>query len=366
MREQFLDGRLPLAGEARLWGLVTAEILGLLLAGVVAAVAEPRVPEILLNEVHLPEVDAGKARSLQIDFGRALVDGVVYTASIEAPGRKDSQLKLGLYDPGEPLRIYPRARVRPGELLFLKARAKLCCPGMDRRVKIRLEPSRALSSKREPVLPVVLPVSIVVRERSQACRGQRLSLALSATLSGTLALYVHGMLANSFFLSRRRLALRLKPYRWDGRQHVKELEPRDIQQMLDRDLRVWRRVRNWLRSNPLAFGLPGRAYYETVELVLAPQPGGSQLILRPHANFYRDLEENPGLGRGSLFITAQGDCLFGVAQNRRFSNLIRKKSAGREGEQKDGKVDLGREELFVYRTDFGRQPSPGRSGWEVS
>lgn len=361
-----MHAQFPLPGSTWLRRLATAGVLWLAAFAQEAAALKVPDKEIRLARVALPALAAGSLQNHRIAVGDLLVGGVVYTARLEETEWEEGRLKLGFFgpSPAEPRDLAPEVRVRRGDELLLRVMAGACCSGIRPETRIRLEPDARSDSRGEPVLPIVLPVSIQVEKQFDKCEDRRIRSTLQATLAGTIALYLHSMFANSRFLKRRRIASRLKPLTWDGRRHVQEKQPLDIEQMIRRDLRFWRRAWNWLRANPLSFGLPGRAYYETVEIVLASQENASQLILQPHGDLYESLGKDSSPGKGRLFLTARGERIFGVPDNNRLSGLLRMKFVGRERMQGDGRIDLEREEKLLYLARSGRQ-SVGRSGWEI-
>jgi hypothetical protein len=311
--------------------------------------------EIKLKTVHL---EAGGLRNYEIPVGLALAEGVDYEAKLE-DGRKGGQPEFGFFNPsaaGEPLTGLPAIEVRRGETLHLRAIANRCSPALKGEARILVAPEGPRPAQR-----VVLVLPFQVDGGVEECKQRKRSLVGHAALFGTFLFYLHGMFANSHFLSKQRLALRLKPLLWDGKKYVDDTQTMDVQQMVERELRFSRRAWNWLRANPLAFGLPGRAFYETAQLTLDRRRDGSGLILVPHRNFYRLLDRRPERGIGGIFATAWGELtLFGVSQGYAFSGLELKRLKQERREQEPKRIDLRRGDRLLYSLR-----SDGRVGWEM-
>lgn len=313
--------------------------------------------EIKLETVQL---EAGGLGNYEIPVGPALAEGVVYKARLEDVPEGE-QPEFGFFSPsaaGEPLEGLPAVKIRRGETLHLRAIADRCSPTLVGERRIFVEPQGSRPARR-----VVLVLPFHIEGGVEECKQRTRSMVVHAALFGAFLFYLHGMFANSHFLPKQRLALRLKPLLWDGRsrKYVDDTQTLDVQQMVERELRFSRRAWNWLRANPLAFGLPGRAFYETAQLTLERRRDGSGLILVPHRNFYRLLDRRPERGSGGIFATAWGELtFFGVSQGYTVSGLELKRLKQERREQEPKRIDLRRGDRLLYSPR-----SDGRVGWEL-
>jgi hypothetical protein len=72
------------------------------------------------------------------------------------------------------------------------------------------------------------------------------------------------------------------------------------------------RILTWLKANPLRFGLPGRAYHETVEVFLRSHRdvAHSSLALLAEPELQARMAREPETFSGRLFATALGGVTF--------------------------------------------------------
>jgi len=290
--------------------------LASLISAAGAAAAPPPGNAILLEPVRI-ELAAGEARNVEIDLGGALEPGFLYKAELPSTEISRDAVTMGFMVPGEPGSSAPLegervALARRGSSLGLRVLAGRCCGGTVRR-KVELLPPPGSRTAKGPVWPVHLPVEIVVNPDSGACRRDWMS-PLRGLVWGLLLVFAVGLKEQSHFLSRKELARRLEALRLDEMGDVRKWKT-DLLALVEQELTPWRRTWNWLRSNPLVIGLPGRSYYETVELHL--QPGKrfprSRLILCPERELHRRVEKHPERGEGRLFASAwKGLSLFTV------------------------------------------------------
>ncbi len=206
----------------------------------------------------------------------------------------------------------PRAGGGP---LRLTARAGSCCPGGSYATELGLMPAdlAGYAKGAEPPAPLVVPVRVeVTRAGFLACWGPRILLALAALALVALVVYILSMFRHSRFLSPERVAEKLVPLAWMASGGTVEQsnwrEP--VLQMVRREMRWPARVRTWLKANPLAFGLKGGAYRETLELTLQPQRDNSTANLVPRRNFPELLKRDADGFRGQLFAVAHGSVSF--------------------------------------------------------
>lgn len=302
---------------------------GLLLALPPAVAALPSGSAILLKPLRI-ELPAGEARSVEVDLGKALAGSFLYKAELPEMEISRDAVVLGFMEPARsdsrddaPLEGERVALARRGSRLGLRIVAGRCCTGVERRL-IELLPPPGSRTRLGPVWPVQVPVEIVVHPDSRACHRDWMSLAVGL-VGGLAILYSYGMALQSHFLSPKDLARRIEALRWDETGDLRGHSAGDVQALVERELVLWRRAWNWLCANPLVFGLPGRAYHETVELHL--QPGrdihASRLILCPTRELHRDLEKYPERAEGRLFATAlSGTRFFAVPLRGRVGALV--------------------------------------------
>jgi hypothetical protein len=294
-----------------------------------------------------------------------LEPGVVYRASLppETPGR--DVVTLGFLNGaperprpgGTPLEGLREGVARQDRGLDLRITAGRCCEGpVDRTVRL-LPQGRAGR-------PVELPLTIVVQPDAWACRRGLQSL-LVGLLGGLLTVYAYGMVVQSHFLSPRDLASRLEALLWDESGELKEHSPHDVAALVQGHLTPWRRAWAWLRANPLAFGLPGGAYHETVELDLQPRRDvfKSSLTLVPERAFHRRMEEQPGRAEGRLFATALGGTrFFAVPLRGRVGRLVLERLRDRDHPRQV--VWLEPRETLLREVGPGEARS-GVAGWQI-
>jgi hypothetical protein len=281
---------------------------GLLLA-LPPAAAQPSLGAIVLKPLRI-ELPAGEARSVEVDLGDALAGGFLYKAELPEMEISRDAVTLGFVElresksrrDGTPLEGERVALARRGSPLGIRVVAGQCCTGVQRRLVELLPPPGSRTSK-GPAWPVRLPVEIVVRPDEWACRRSWLPLA-AGLVGGLLGIYILGMKEQSHFLIRQELARRLDALRLDKTGGAQTSKAGDMLRLVKQELTFWRRAWNWLKANPLIIGLPGRAYYETVELHLEPGRNlhRSRLILCPA----RELHQDKDLKRieGKLFASA--------------------------------------------------------------
>ena len=331
-----------------------------------AAAAPSSGSAILLKPVRI-ELGAGEARTVEVDLGGAFAAGFLYKAELPEAEISRDAVTLGFVDPGAPER--PRrggaplegervALARRGSPLGLRVVAGRCSAGTKSR-PVDLLPPPGSRTGEGPVWPVHLPVEIAVRPDPGACGRDWMSLLVG--LAGGLAtLYAYGMVLQSHFLFPGDLARRIEALRWDETGDLREHSAGDVMALVKRELTPWRRAWNWLRANPLIFGLPGQAYHETVELHL--QPGRdihqSRLILCPVRELHRELEKHPDRAEGKLFATALGGTrFFSVPLRGRVGALI----LDRPGEISRELVWLRKDERLLRNTD----EKEGFAGWKL-
>lgn len=346
-----------------------ARVIGflVLVSGTAAGAAAPGEPAITGRVTIV--LGAGVAQSHRIDLGSALSAGVVYTAELSEHTWSDGTIELGLRDlspGGDGLETVPRAEIRRHQPVHLVAIARRCAAAATYGSELRLVPKAAGALLTSP--PVAVPLTVTVRGSADPCRGESVAAVLRASLAGTLVFFLHSLVVSSHFLSRRELALRLRPLRREGPRNAPVLAAADVELMIAHELRLWRRALAWLRANPLRFALPGRAYYEAAELHLAAQEDASSLALQPHPDLYRALDTHPERGAGRLFVSARGGIrFFGVPQAGRLGGLSSRTPLAKVAKDVLRRVELRPGDRLYHdleNRDPRRRPEPGRTGWE--
>jgi hypothetical protein len=127
-------------------------------------------------------------------------------------------------------------------------------------------------------------------------------------------LYLVNMFRNTRWLKPVRVAEKLVPLAWTahgGTAPLKDHKAR-VLELVKGSLPWPRRIAAWLRANPLAFGLPGRAYRETLELILQPHRDVSRsaAVLVPRRGFQEAIGRDPAAFTGRLFAVAEGNVSF--------------------------------------------------------
>jgi len=261
------------------------------------------------------ELVGGQAREVRVPVGgnrtRALVADALLAPPKEARRWPDEGLLLGFADEdgsdvqrqpdGEPayrLRADLGSAAEPGALRLL-ARADTCCPG------------GSFESELVVVAPGCDPIRIpatvqVTSAGTWACWGPLVLKVIGGLLLLLLLLYLVNMFRNSRFISRKDLEARLLPLRWDANGQPEEVRRQKaaVAGVVRRGLRLDRRAVNWLKANPLVFGLPGGGYTETVELRLKASRRAEQSSLRliPKRDHRKRLEAAPKKGQGRVFF----------------------------------------------------------------
>ncbi len=320
------------------------------------------------------ELAAGEIQNHRFDLSAALRPGVSYRADLAQRRWWDREVELGFISPSpaaDPLATATSAVVRRGEPVRLRVVTRRCSPSRAVATALRLRP--LAGTGRHPSPPsVVVPISVTTQGDEDECRRAGVISVIRASLVGTFVFFLHCLVVNTHFLSREQLKLRLRPLRWDGRAYVPEAAAPDVEHMIERELRRWRRAVNWLRANPLRFSLPGRAYFEAAELLLEPQSDASRLVLKPHHDFYAALEAQPDRGTGGLFVSARdGLRFFAVPNAGKIGGLTSPKPRRQDSKEGPRRIDLHRGERLLYGQLRSADPQPrrqqqvGRVGWEI-
>lgn len=199
--------------------------------------------------------------------------------------------------------------------LTLRIDSDACCVEGKYRTELALIPT---AGSRE-VIRVPIQVQ-VVSAGAWRCYGPMILYSLGGLLLLLLLLYIFNMFRQSDFLNRDMVASKLVPLRWDDwnepSPHSRGAE--DVKRMIRKGMPWYRRALSWLRANPFIFGLPGRAYHETVQLYLEParDVSRSRVTLLAERDLYHQIATKPEEGSGRIFCTARGGALFFCVPDR--------------------------------------------------
>lgn len=199
----------------------------------------------------------------------------------------------------------------------LRVSADRCCAGGSYSTRVGLAPaaSQFRPEGAPPLDPILVPVRIeVVPAGFWACYGPRILWILAALLLLLFLLYLANMVRNSSFLKAEVLASKLKPLVWTafGGTAEQKGSQQDVLRLARKALPLRDRIVTWLKANPLRFGLPGRAYHETVEVFLRSHRdiARSSLALMAEPELQARMAREPETFGGRLFATALGGVTF--------------------------------------------------------
>ena len=207
-----------------------------------------------------------------------------------------------------PVRI-PASEEDATSVFSVQADTNACCNGGSYTTELVLVPSGGAQT------PLRIPIVVDVEEaRLWQCWGPTILRTLLALLILLLLAYLFNMWRSSHFLDRDRLADRIVPVYWsdygETRPHTRSAA--DVRQMVRRSMKFTDRARAWLKANPLVFGLPGREYDETVELILdgSRNVQRSRIRLIEERDFIAEIRQNPRAGIAKIYATARGGMTF--------------------------------------------------------
>lgn len=221
---------------------------------------------------------------------------------------------LGLFLAGAPVGEPFTLR---GDVLRLRAEANPCCAAGSYPATLEMRPAslEGYAPGAEPPEPMVIPVRVEVESAGVwACWGYWIIRGLLLLLLLLAILYVVNMFRNSRWLKPVRVAEKLVPLAWTahgGTAPLKDHKAR-VLELVSGSLPWHQRIVAWLRANPLAFGLPGRAYRETLELILQPHKDVSRsaAVLVPRRGIQEAIGRDPAAFAGRLFVVAEGSVSF--------------------------------------------------------
>lgn len=292
---------------------------------------------------------------------------------------------LGAVDQGAGADSWTGSLEGAGELrsLTLRARARRCCEAGEYETRLGL--TAAPDQVQPPGAPVPEPAVIPIRVRVAsaglwACRGPLILWTLLLLLLVLLVLYVINMFRHTRLLDPKRLADRLRPLVWNGMGGTLERtgSRERVRSMVQGGLSWRHRLSAWLRANPLVFGLPGRAYDETVELYLLAHhdPAASRLGLVPERSVVETVRAHPERFPGRLFCSAKtGASFIGVPDPRgRICQMVPEGSSGAPFPGEPGKEDetFKSQPIDLRTTELLRPLEPGDhpddgdpAGWRI-
>ncbi len=265
--------------------------------------------------------------------------------------------------------------------LTLRVDSDACCAGGVYETKIGLRPAdlAAYSPALSPPKPVFVPVRVRVDSSGLwACRGSLILWILALLLLLLLVLYVVLMFRNSRFLSREHLAKSLTPLRWDTyggvTRHAKSQQ--EVRDLVRRSMPLAVRIKAWLKANPLVFGLPGRAYHETAELLLQPERRAdkSRISLVAERDHWKKLQADPARGAGRLYAGAQRGhaqsfyavprqgCRIGRLVPERLLDLV---ESDADATRKPRVLKLKRREKLIYPIPEEERDEGRAAGWQI-
>lgn len=257
-------------------------------------------PTVEKTEAIVLELDAGQAAEANLE---AKVHGS-YSVKVEpflgGNGEVTEDLQLGFLDAGPPKGIERRedeAPIRAKEVeagpespLGIRIEAGPCCSSGRYEGQMTMRASAGGTAK-------LTPVVVTVKGSFWTCYGPWILAGLLALLLALLAYYLLSMFTHSHFLSKKQLAARLTPLYWPPGggytpQPADERERRweEVQDVVDQELVLRKRAWNWLRSKPWIFGLPGKRYYETVQLTLDRRLDQTYVSLLPERDAVGELQ----------------------------------------------------------------------------
>lgn len=255
-------------------------------------------------------------------------------------------------------------------VLSVRIEADACCQDGEYRTEMALVAPGATGT------PVRVPIDVEVESAGfWQCWGPWMVRAFLLVLLLLLVAYVVNMWRSSRFLDPDRLASRLVPLEWDdfGEARPRNDAARDVRRMVRDNMSWFDRAKAWIKANPLIFGLPGREYYEMVELLLEDSPNvrRSRVRLVEELDFISELRANPRRGEARLYATARGGTSFYVVcaeENRVGKFEMKDEFAGFDDGFGDEPFEPELEQVrrrSKFVTIYGGQEPDTMAGWRV-
>lgn len=274
--------------------------------------------------------------------------------------------------------------------LTLRLTSTACCDAGEYTAHLALSPvdAAAYAASGKPLEKILIPVRVRVNSAGAFgihCWGLWALRLLLLLLLLLLIAYLVSMFRHSAWLQPEALADKLVPLLWTdfGTAERNTKARQDVLTMVRRGLPPSRRVINWLKANPLIFGLPGRRYQETVEVWLEPERSvnRSRISLLPARQLARELEQQPEAAQrrqGRLFASAQpggGLDFFGVPMRgyyigrlvpERYEHEIDPYQENSELEPSTPRLlRLRRREKLIHALPSSERETGQGAGWQV-
>ena len=340
----------------------------------------------LLHDIRVPEavrleLRAGQQREVALEVGGNQVRDLDLLAVLQdpraVPGWPSDRLELLLLDdegrplsrPGggglaleRPVR-FARSTATPPKPLRLVVRSHRCCGAGSYATELGFAP---VAGRGDPIrVPVLVKVT---GSGLWACWGPTILAGIGLLLLALLVAYAVNMWRHTTLINTELLGEKLRPLVWKGwGTGVNARAQADVRVLVRESLRPARRVAAWLKANPLAFGLPGRAYQETVQLLLEANRDvfRSRIELVPERDAQARRAQDPERYVGSLYASAVGRGLVFYAVFDRTNQVgrLRLESSGAP-RRKPLVTNLpGRRTLIDARSE---RRDPGLpAGWQV-
>ncbi len=309
---------------------------------------------------------AGNLRNHPLAVNSVLAAGVRYRARLTGEKERGRGLKVGFFQAGgSPFAIFQELDLERGSPVPLRVIAEPCGAVELYQGSLELIPMGG-----EALAGIVrIPLEARVEDGLPGCGERRVQTTSRGLLLGLVALYVMGLITHSHFVSRKQLAMRLRPLRWEGARAVPdERSAAEVARLVARDLNPWRRAKAWFLAKPWRVGLFGESYHETVELQLQPRKDvlASSLTIRGERNLYSKLERDPGKSLG-LFATAlDGLRFFAVLDRDRIGRLVLKGLREPAGGDRPRLVRLQGGERLLHEPALERaEERQGPAGWRI-